>query len=88
MNQYAEQWWSKESPSFSYRCDGCGLMITGQSEKGVHTLVKRHKEKGIFHQESKGETVMPVPEGEITTSEILSTDEVVELAPDEEEDQS
>ena len=29
---------------------------------------------------------MPVPEGVITTSEILSTDEVVELAPDEEED--
>ena len=27
---------------------------------------------------------MPVPEGDITTSEILSTDE--ELAPDEEED--
>ena len=55
MNQYAEQWWSKESPSFSYRCDGCGIMITGQSERGVHTLVKRHKEKGIFHQEIKGE---------------------------------
>ena len=31
---------------------------------------------------------MPVPEGDITTSEILSTDEAVELAPDEEEDQS
>ena len=29
---------------------------------------------------------MPVPEGEITTSEILSTDEVEELALDEEED--
>jgi hypothetical protein len=55
MNQYAEQWWSKESPSFSYRCNECGLMITGQSERGVHTLVKRHKEKGIFHQEIKGE---------------------------------
>ena len=34
------------------------------------------------------EKQMPVPEGDITTSEILSTDEVVELAPDEEEDQS
>ena len=32
---------------------------------------------------------MPVPGGEITTTEILSTDEeVVELAPDEEEDQA
>ena len=34
------------------------------------------------------EKKMPVPEGEITTSEILSTDEVVELALDEEEDQA
>ena len=35
------------------------------------------------------EKKMPVPEGEITTSEILSTDEeVVELAPDEEQDQA
>jgi hypothetical protein len=31
---------------------------------------------------------MPVPEGEITTSDILSTDEVEELAPDEEQDQA
>ena len=29
---------------------------------------------------------MPVPEGDITTSEILSTDEAEELALDEEED--
>lgn len=55
MNEYAQQWWAKESPSFSYRCPECGLMITGQSEKGVHTLVGRHKEKGIFHLEIKGE---------------------------------
>jgi len=34
------------------------------------------------------EKKMPVPEGEITTSEILDTDEVVELALDEEEDQA
>jgi Holliday junction resolvase len=34
------------------------------------------------------EKKMPVPEGEITTSEILSTDEVEELAPDEEQDQA
>ena len=32
----------------------------------------------------KGETVMPVPEGEITTSDILSTEEELEL--DEEDD--
>ena len=32
---------------------------------------------------------MPVPEGDITTSEILSTDEVAEeLTPDEEQDQA
>jgi Holliday junction resolvase len=34
------------------------------------------------------EKKMPVPEGDITTSEILSTDEVEELAPDEEQDQA
>ena len=34
------------------------------------------------------EKQMPVSEGEITTSEILDTDEVVELALDEEEDQA
>jgi Holliday junction resolvase len=34
------------------------------------------------------EKQMPVPEGEITTSDILSTEEEVELAPDEEEDQA
>ena len=49
-NEYAQMWWAKESPSFSFRCE-CGLMITGQSEKGVFTLVKRHKEKGTFHIE-------------------------------------
>jgi Holliday junction resolvase len=34
------------------------------------------------------EKKMPVPEGDITTSDILSTDEVEELAPDEEQDQA
>jgi len=34
------------------------------------------------------EKKMPVPEGEITTSDILSTDEVEELALDEEQDQA
>ena len=50
MNDYAQQWYAKESPSFSYRCE-CGLMITGQSEKGLQTLVKRHREKGAIHLE-------------------------------------
>ena len=54
MNDYAQQWWAKESPSFSVRCE-CGLMITGQSEKGLHTLLRRHKEKGAFHLEFRGE---------------------------------
>ena len=56
MNEYAQQWWAKESPGFSYRCD-CGIAITGNSEKGLHTLIKRHKEKGIFHLEYVGEKV-------------------------------
>jgi len=67
---HVAQWYANERPSFSFYCP-CGLAITGQSEKGLRTLVERHKEKGIFHQEIKGETIMPIPEGEITTSEIL-----------------
>ena len=55
MNQYAQQWYARESPGFSYCCT-CGLAITGQSEKGLHTLTKRHKEKGIFHLEWEGKT--------------------------------
>ena len=56
MNEYAQQWWAKESPGFSYRCD-CGIAITGNSEKGLHTLIRRHKEKGVFHLEYVGEKV-------------------------------
>jgi hypothetical protein len=67
---HVAQWYANERPSFSFYCP-CGLAITGQSEKGLRTLVERHKEKGIFHQEIKGETIMPVPGGEITTTEIL-----------------
>ena len=52
-NQYAEQWWAKESPSFSYRCE-CGIMITGNSENGLHTLIRRHEQKGKIHLEWKG----------------------------------
>ena len=55
MNQYAQQWYARESPGFSYLCL-CGLAISGQSEKGLHTLMKRHKEKGIFHLEWEGKT--------------------------------
>lgn len=39
-------------PAYSIQCE-CGLIIGGTSEKGVHSLLKRHKEKGIFHQEYK-----------------------------------
>ena len=28
-----------------------GLTIGGTAEKGVYTLLKKHKEKGIFHQD-------------------------------------
>jgi len=39
-------------PAYSIQCE-CGLIIGGTSEKGLHSLLKRHKEKGIFHQEYK-----------------------------------
>lgn len=80
MNQFAHDWWVRESPNFSYRCE-CGLMITGQSEKGVHSLVKKHKERGIFHCEYLGvpyvpqnrkKEAMPTPQGDITTTETMN----------------
>ena len=37
-------------PQYSVVCE-CGLTIGGTAEKGIHTLLKRHKEKGIFHEE-------------------------------------
>jgi len=39
-------------PAYSIQCE-CGIIIGGTSEKGLHSLLKRHKEKGIFHQEYK-----------------------------------
>ena len=82
---YAAQWYANERPAYSFYCV-CGLAITGQSEKGLHTLIRKHKEKGIFHLEYTGEIVMPVPEGNITTSEILVpvVEEVVEVSTTEE----
>ena len=65
---YAAQWYANERPSFSFYCP-CGLAITGQSEKGLHTLIRKHKEKGIFHLEYTGEEMTPVPQGIISTSE-------------------
>ena len=65
---YAAQWYASERPSYSFYCV-CGLAITGQSEKGLHTLIRKHREKGIFHLEHTGEiTMTPVPEGIISTS--------------------
>jgi hypothetical protein len=75
---YVAQWYANERPAYSFYCV-CGLAITGQSEKGLHTLIKKHREKGIFHLEYTGEIVMPVPQGDITTSEIL-VPEVLEEA--------
>ena len=82
---YAAQWYANERPAYSFYCV-CGLAITGQSEKGLHTLIRKHREKGIFHLEYTGETVMPVPEGDITTTEILVpvVEEVVEDSTTEE----
>lgn len=37
-------------PTFSIQCE-CGVTIGGVSEKGLHSLLKRHKDKGIFHDE-------------------------------------
>ena len=83
MNQFAQEWWAQESPGFSYRCE-CGLIITGNSEKGLHSLVKKHRERGIFHCEYLGvpyvpqnrkRQEMPVPEGVITTSDINKPEE-------------
>ena len=83
---YAAQWYANERPAYSFYCV-CGLAITGQSEKGLHTLIRKHREKGIFHLEYTGEIVMPVPEGNITTSEILVpvVEEVVEVSTTEED---
>lgn len=39
-------------PTYSIVCE-CGLTIGGTSEKGLYTLLNKHKEKGIFHQEYK-----------------------------------
>jgi hypothetical protein len=39
-------------PNYSVVCE-CGLIIGGTAEKGVHTLLNKHKEKGIFHLEYK-----------------------------------
>ena len=82
---YAAQWYANERPAYSFYCV-CGLAITGQSEKGLHTLIRKHREKGIFHLEYTGEIIMPVPEGNITTSEILVpvVEEVVEDSTTEE----
>ena len=68
---YVAQWYANERPAYSFYCV-CGLAITGQSEKGLHTLIRKHREKGIFHLEYTGEIIMPVPEGELTTADIWS----------------
>ena len=92
---YAAQWYASERPSYSFYCV-CGLAITGQSEKGLHTLIRKHREKGIFHLEHTGEiTMTPVPEGIISTSTgpvDPAVEEVVEVIeeelPEEELDQA
>ena len=39
-----------EPPHYSKVCN-CGVTITGTSEKGLQSLIKRHKEKGPIHLE-------------------------------------
>ena len=41
-----------ESPHYSKTCN-CGVTIIGASERGLHTLIKRHEEKGSIHLEWK-----------------------------------
>jgi hypothetical protein len=83
---YAAQWYANERPSYSFYCP-CGLAITGQSEKGLHTLIRKHREKGIFHLEYTGEEMTPVPEGDITTSEILVPEVVQDPVQDLDEEE-
>jgi hypothetical protein len=40
----------KGQPEFTYDCE-CGLHITGQSEKGLAGLLKKHKKDGVIHLE-------------------------------------
>jgi hypothetical protein len=40
----------KGQPEFTYDCE-CGLHITGQSEKGLAGLLKKHKQDGVIHLE-------------------------------------
>ncbi len=37
-----------ESPHYSMPCE-CGLTIIGGSEKGLQTLITRHRQKGSIH---------------------------------------
>jgi hypothetical protein len=39
-----------EPPHYSKGCN-CGITIIGTSEKGLQSLIKRHKEKGSIHLE-------------------------------------
>lgn len=41
-----------EPPRYSKTCE-CGITITGISEKGLSSLVKRHIESGVIHLEWK-----------------------------------
>jgi hypothetical protein len=46
MNEYTV----KEAPYYSLVCS-CGIRITGNSEKGLVSLVKRHIESGAIHMQ-------------------------------------
>jgi len=37
-------------PNYSIQCE-CGMLITGQSEKGVCSLVARHLKDGKYHMD-------------------------------------
>ena len=39
-----------EPPHYGYTCQ-CGVTINGTSEKGLNSLLKRHKEGGVIHKD-------------------------------------
>jgi hypothetical protein len=49
MTEYNPGWKHIGSaPTYIFTCD-CGLVISGNSEKGLAALYNRHKEEGYFH---------------------------------------
>jgi hypothetical protein len=50
LNDVTEQVVIRTPPDFTYDCE-CGIHIKGQSEKGLSSLLKKHKVDGVLHLE-------------------------------------